>query len=102
MKVRIAKAAAVLLLLAMNSSVGTAAGNEPAETAELINPTVLVFGLGSRCRYCVQLKKEIDLVTEKTGTLSLTGEESWMEIARTEDGRRIVLVVRRVHDTHGQ
>ena len=67
MKVRIAMAAAVLLLLVLNPDAGTAAGSEPADTGELSKPTVLVFGLGSKCRYCVQLKGEIDLVTEKTG-----------------------------------
>jgi thioredoxin-like negative regulator of GroEL len=57
----------VLLLLVLNPDAGTATGSEPADTGELSKPTVLVFGLGSRCRYCVQLKEEIDLVTEETG-----------------------------------
>lgn len=35
--------------------------------AEAARPTVLVFGLGTRCRYCVQLKKEIAVVTRTTG-----------------------------------
>jgi len=30
-------------------------------------PTVLVFGLGERCRYCMQLKQEIAKVVEVTG-----------------------------------
>jgi len=60
---------AVLLLLSLLLSfgVGTAAGSGPAETGEVGKPTVLVFGLGSRCRFCVELKKEIGRVTEETG-----------------------------------
>lgn len=37
------------------------------DEGEPARPTVLVFGLGSRCRYCVQLKKEIESVTQTTG-----------------------------------
>lgn len=46
----------------------------------------------------LMLPLEIPLTTEKSGRLILTGENSSMEMARTEDGRRIVLVVRRVFD----
>jgi thioredoxin-related protein len=53
--------------MVLNFGVGTAAGNGPADIGELRKPTVLVFGLGSRCRYCVQLKKEIGRVTEEIG-----------------------------------
>ncbi|MDF1554609.1 MAG: thioredoxin family protein [Deferrisomatales bacterium] len=50
--------------------VGTAAlaaSPESPNGAVLGKPTVLVFGLGSRCRYCVQLKEEIRQVTHETG-----------------------------------
>jgi len=53
-------------LLAAGATCGSAA--TPASGAETLGkPTVLVFGLGPRCRYCVQLKKEIGRVTEETG-----------------------------------
>jgi thioredoxin-like negative regulator of GroEL len=64
---RIPTAVLVLLFVVLTSGVGTAAGNGPADGGEVRKPTVLVFGLGSRCRYCVQLKKEIGRVTEETG-----------------------------------
>ena len=67
MNTRIPTAVLVLLFMVLTSGVGTAAGNRPADSGELRKPTVLVFGLGSRCRYCVQLKKEIGRVTEETG-----------------------------------
>ena len=44
-----------------------ATAQTPAHNDTLGKPTVLVFGLGPRCRYCVQLKKEIGRVIEETG-----------------------------------
>lgn len=55
------------LCLVLGAGCGFASEKGPAETAEVSVPTVLVFGLGPRCRYCVELKKEIDRVTEQTG-----------------------------------
>ena len=58
------------LILCGVLAAGGARGNAaaPAPGAEALGkPTVLVFGLGPRCRYCVQLKKEIGRVTEETG-----------------------------------
>lgn len=46
---------------------GAATGDPRPATAEVAVPTVLVFGLGARCRYCVELKKEIAKVTAETG-----------------------------------
>lgn len=53
-----------LLLAAVAPAV---VGSAPGAGAELRAPTVLVFGLGSRCRYCVELKKQIGQVTAETG-----------------------------------
>ena len=59
---------AVLVALCLLAGVPAVAGSpESSDGAALGKPTVLVFGLGSRCRYCVQLKKEIGQVTEETG-----------------------------------
>lgn len=56
-----------LLLLLLNGGCSPGIGGGPANEGEIGTPTVLVFGLGSRCRYCVELKQEIGRVTEKTG-----------------------------------
>jgi thioredoxin-like negative regulator of GroEL len=59
--------AILALFLVLGAGCGLASDKGPVETAEASVPTVLVFGLGPRCRYCVELKKEIDRVTEQTG-----------------------------------
>lgn len=66
MNLRIATLFFLLLCLAPAAAM-PAAGQAPAHQDALGKPTVLVFGLGPRCRYCVQLKKEIGRVTEETG-----------------------------------
>lgn len=40
---------------------------EKPENAFPGKPAVLVFGLGPRCRYCVQLHQEIDIVKARIG-----------------------------------
>ncbi len=64
---RILTAALAVICFVVNAGVGVAAGSGPATGAESGTPTVLVFGLGSKCRYCVELKQEIGKVTEETG-----------------------------------
>ena len=59
---------AVLVALCLLAGIPAVASSpESADGAAPGKPTVLVFGLGSRCRYCVQLKKEIGQVTRETG-----------------------------------
>lgn len=60
-------AALAVLCLVLGADCGFASEKGPADAAEVGRPTVLVFGLGPRCRYCVELKKEIDRVTDETG-----------------------------------
>ena len=50
-------AVVAILVCVLGGSVTAAAGT----------PTVLVFGLGERCNYCVELKKDIGRVKEKVG-----------------------------------
>ncbi|MEW6487570.1 MAG: thioredoxin fold domain-containing protein [Thermodesulfobacteriota bacterium] len=59
--------ALLALCLVLGAGCGDGSEKGPAQTAQASVPTVLVFGLGPRCRYCVELKKEIDRVTEQTG-----------------------------------
>lgn len=60
--------AALTLAVLLHSAVTAWAAGEPgAGQGGAVQPTVLVFGLGERCRYCVQLKQEIAKVTEFTG-----------------------------------
>jgi len=66
MKLRISPLFGLLLGLTLAAAM-PAAAQSPAPRASLERPTVLVFGLGPRCRYCVQLKQEIGRVTEETG-----------------------------------
>lgn len=61
------RSALLALLLVLGADCGRASEKAPAQVAQAGVPTVLVFGLGPRCRYCVALKKEIDRVTEQTG-----------------------------------
>ena len=59
---------AVLTLCALLAAGAlSAAERPPADGSGSPRPAVLVFGLGSRCRYCVQLKQEIAKVTQITG-----------------------------------
>lgn len=60
-------AVALPLLLALMVCALSAEGAPPQEANATGTPTVLVFGLGPRCRYCVQLKGEIAKVTRNTG-----------------------------------
>ncbi|MDW7712266.1 MAG: thioredoxin family protein [Deferrisomatales bacterium] len=66
---KLAAAAALLLALAAAAGCRTEGGPQagPSTAPEIGRPTVLVFGLGPRCRYCVELKEEIGRVTEQTG-----------------------------------
>ena len=66
MALRISTLFFLLLCLALVAAM-PAPGQASAYQDALGKPTVLVFGLGPRCRYCVQLKKEIGRVTEETG-----------------------------------
>ncbi len=56
----------LLCLLLAAGGTGTL-GGAPPPSGEVAAPTVLVFGLGNRCRYCVELKQEIGKVTAETG-----------------------------------
>lgn len=60
---------AVLVTLCLLIAAGAlgADGTPAAQGGEPTRPAVLVFGLGDRCRYCVELKKEIAKVTQTTG-----------------------------------
>lgn len=60
-------AALTLCVLIVAGGAALAAGKPSEERGDAAAPTVLVFGLGSRCRYCVQLKQEIAKVTQVTG-----------------------------------
>lgn len=60
-------AALTLCVLIVAGGAALAAGKPSEERGDVAAPTVLVFGLGSRCRYCVQLKQEIAKVTQVTG-----------------------------------
>lgn len=62
---RLAATATLCFLLAAGAP--AAAGEPATDGGEPARPTVLVFGLGNRCWYCVQLKKEIATVTQTTG-----------------------------------
>lgn len=57
----------VLLLIPLLCAAGASGASAAASAAEVRAPTVLVFGLGPRCRYCVELKREIGRVTDETG-----------------------------------
>lgn len=57
----------VLLVPLLAASAARAAGEPGTGQAQLAKPRVLVFGLGERCRYCVQLKQEIAKVVAVTG-----------------------------------
>jgi thioredoxin-related protein len=56
-----------LSLLLLAAGAARAATDPDPGQAEPARPRVLVFGLGERCRYCVQLKQEIAKVIEVTG-----------------------------------
>lgn len=59
--------ALVLGLLLLDAGAAPAAGESAAGQQGPATPRVLVFGLGERCRYCMQLKREIAKVIEVTG-----------------------------------
>jgi thioredoxin-related protein len=57
----------ILLVPLLAAGVALAAGEPGTGQAQPAGPRVLVFGLGERCRYCVQLKQEIAKVVAVTG-----------------------------------